>query len=97
MINREKLSSHWNEYKGKIREKWNKITDEDLQKINGKWDHLIQTIQQRYNLSKEDAEKELHRWCEACHCNSSSCKKEHHKDNPGKGHQHDDWKKRKAG
>jgi uncharacterized protein YjbJ (UPF0337 family) len=45
-----------------VKEKWGKLTDDDLEVIEGKKDQLIGRLQERYGYSKEQAEKELNSW-----------------------------------
>lgn len=61
-MNKEKLYGEWNVIKGKIKEKWGKLTDNDLTEINGKRDQLLGKIQKKYGVAKEQAEKELADW-----------------------------------
>ncbi len=45
-----------------MKEKWGKLTDDDLDVIEGKQDQLIGRLQERYGYSKDQAEKELKSW-----------------------------------
>lgn len=56
------LKGEWNLIKGKIKEKWGKLTDDDLTEISGKRDQLLGKIQKKYGLAKEKAEQELTEW-----------------------------------
>lgn len=56
------LKGQWNELKGRIREQWGELTDDDLDRINGRRDQLIGAIQQQYGKARDEAEKELERW-----------------------------------
>jgi uncharacterized protein YjbJ (UPF0337 family) len=47
---------------GTVKEKWEKLTDDDLDVIEGKRDQLIGRLQERYGYSKDQAEKELKSW-----------------------------------
>lgn len=58
-MNTEQLKGHWNEFKGKVKEQFGKLTDDDLQVINGEVDQLVGKMQQYYGLSKEQAKKEI--------------------------------------
>jgi uncharacterized protein YjbJ (UPF0337 family) len=58
-MNWEQVEGQWKEVKGLIREKWGKITDDDLTTIAGKKDRLLGKIQTRYGHKKEAAEAEL--------------------------------------
>ena len=48
--------------KGKAKEKWGELTNDDLDVIEGKRDQLAGKIQERYGRSKEEAEKEVDDW-----------------------------------
>lgn len=58
-MNWNQIQGDWQEFSGKIEEKWGKLTDDDLTTIEGKRDQLAGLIQQRYGYAKEQAEKEL--------------------------------------
>jgi uncharacterized protein YjbJ (UPF0337 family) len=58
-MNWDQVEGHWKEFKGKIREKWAKLTDDDLEVIAGKKDRLVGKLQSHYGKHKDDAEKEL--------------------------------------
>ena len=45
-----------------MKEKWGKLTDDDLNVIAGKKEQLVGRLQERYGYSKEQAEKELNSW-----------------------------------
>jgi uncharacterized protein YjbJ (UPF0337 family) len=45
-----------------VKEKWGKLTDDDLNVIAGKKEQLVGRLQERYGYSKEQAEKELNSW-----------------------------------
>jgi uncharacterized protein YjbJ (UPF0337 family) len=48
--------------KGSAREQWGKLTDDDLDKIEGKKDQLVGQVQERYGIAKEEAEKQVSEW-----------------------------------
>jgi uncharacterized protein YjbJ (UPF0337 family) len=47
------------EVKGKLREKWGKLTDSDLEMVAGKKDQLVGLLQKHYGYAKDKAEKEV--------------------------------------
>jgi uncharacterized protein YjbJ (UPF0337 family) len=49
--------------KGKAKEQWGKLTDDDLNTINGKRDQLEGKIQERYGYAKDQTEKDIDDWC----------------------------------
>lgn len=58
-MNWDQIKGDWKQVTGKVKEKWGKLTDDDLTTIAGKRDQLAGLIQQRYGYAKEQAEKEL--------------------------------------
>ena len=58
-MNWDQVEGKWKEMKGEVREKWGKLTDDDLEVIAGKRDRLSGQLQRRYGYAKEQAEKEL--------------------------------------
>jgi len=58
-MNWDQIEGQWKEVKGKVREHWGKLTDDDLETIAGKKDKMLGTLQKRYGKKKEEAEKEL--------------------------------------
>ena len=61
-MNKDQTEGNWKQFKGKVREKWGKLTDDDLTVVEGKRDQLVGKIQERYGYKKEEAEKELKNW-----------------------------------
>jgi uncharacterized protein YjbJ (UPF0337 family) len=51
--------------KGKLREQWGKLTDQDLESIGGKKDRLLGALKQRYGMEAEKATQEVDRWVTA--------------------------------
>jgi uncharacterized protein YjbJ (UPF0337 family) len=58
-MNWEKIAGEWREAKGKLRAKWGKLTDDDLEAIAGRKDVLVGRLQQRYGRKKEEAERDV--------------------------------------
>ena len=57
-MNEDILEGKWKQLKGKLRENWAKLTDDDVDEIGGKKDNFIGKIQEKYGLEKSEAEKE---------------------------------------
>jgi uncharacterized protein YjbJ (UPF0337 family) len=57
-MNTDWMEGNWNVAKGKVKEKWGKLTDDDLDVIKGKRDQLIGALQKRYGYAREQAERE---------------------------------------
>ena len=58
-MNEDILKSQWKQIRGQIKVWWSVLTDEDLDKINGRRDQLISVLQQKYGFTKEEATREL--------------------------------------
>ncbi len=58
-MNSDILEGKWNQVKGKVRQKWGDLTDDDLTRIAGKRDELVGVIQERYGRSRAEAEREV--------------------------------------
>ncbi len=59
MINVDVIEGKWKEFRGKIKERWGKITDSDLDRLRGNREQLAGLLQQKYGYAKEKAEKEI--------------------------------------
>jgi len=57
MITREELKGRWNEIRGKIKEKWGQLTDDDLGQSEGNTDQLIGLIQRKTGEGREQITK----------------------------------------
>jgi uncharacterized protein YjbJ (UPF0337 family) len=58
-MNWDQVEGKWKQVSGHVKEKWGKLTDDDLQAIRGKRDQLVGKIQERYGIAKEDAERQV--------------------------------------
>jgi len=58
-MNWDQIEGKWKQAAGKIREKWGKLTDDDLHVIAGKRDQLVGKIQERYGIAKDEAERQV--------------------------------------
>jgi uncharacterized protein YjbJ (UPF0337 family) len=61
-MNWDQIAGNWKQVKGVVREKWGKLTDDDVDVIAGKRDILLGKIQDRHGIAREEAEKELKAW-----------------------------------
>jgi uncharacterized protein YjbJ (UPF0337 family) len=58
-MNSDQLEGKWKQAKGEVREKWGKLTDDDILVVGGRRDQLIGRVQERYGMAKEVATKEV--------------------------------------
>ncbi|MFA7440291.1 MAG: CsbD family protein [Sphingomonadaceae bacterium] len=59
MANWDRVEGGWKTFQGHVKEKWGKLTDDDLTEIAGKRDILLGKIQSRYGVAKDKAEEQL--------------------------------------
>jgi len=58
-MNWDQVAGKWMQFKGQVKQKWGKLTDDDLEVIAGKRDQMAGKLQERYGYGKDQAEKEL--------------------------------------
>ncbi len=58
-MNWDQIMGDWKQFKGKVKERWGKLTDDELTTIAGKRDQLAGLLQDRYGYAKDQAEREL--------------------------------------
>lgn len=63
-MNRDTLKGQWMQLKGKVRQQWGKLTDDDLETIQGNAEMLAGKLQEHYGKTREQAEQELDAWIE---------------------------------
>ncbi len=61
-MNADQLKGKWKQVKGSVKERWGKLTDDDIDVINGQHDQLIGKIQERYGIAREAAQKQVDEW-----------------------------------
>jgi uncharacterized protein YjbJ (UPF0337 family) len=57
-----RVEGNWKQLKGKVKEQWGKLTDDDLDVIAGNQEQLEGRLQQRYGYAKDQARKEVNDW-----------------------------------
>jgi len=65
-MNWDQIEGKWTEFKGHAKERWSKLTDDDLDRIAGRRDQLVGRIQQAYGKSREWAVREADEFCRTC-------------------------------
>lgn len=67
-MNKEQISGQWDQLKGKMKETWGKLTDDDFDLYNGKKDQFFGKLKESYGIGKEEAEKKMQEHEESCGC-----------------------------
>jgi uncharacterized protein YjbJ (UPF0337 family) len=63
-MNWDQMEGKWKQAKGSIKEKFGKLTDDDLTVINGNREKFVGKIQERYGVAKEEAQKRADEWAQ---------------------------------
>jgi len=58
-MNWDMIEGNWKQFKGTVKEKWGKLTDDNLDTIAGKRDQLAGRIQEAYGITQDQAEREV--------------------------------------
>jgi len=61
-MNWDRIEGKWKTFKGQVRQTWGKLTDHDLDVIEGKRTELAGRLQERYGYAKDEAEKNIDAW-----------------------------------
>ena len=64
-MNSDVFEGKWKQLKGSVKQRWAKLTDDDITAISGKRDEFVGKLQERYGYTKEQAQKEADEWAAA--------------------------------
>lgn len=58
-MHKQMLEGKWKQVKGSIKEQWGKLTDDEIDQIEGKSEKLVGKLQEKYGYTMEKAQKEV--------------------------------------
>ncbi len=58
-MNNDIFKGHWHEIKGKLKEQWGKLTDDEITQINGSYEKFEGILQKKYGYQKDQSQKEI--------------------------------------
>ncbi len=58
-MNQDIIKGKWSQLQGKLKEKWGKLTDDDVNQLEGHRDYLVGKLQERYGIAKEKADVQV--------------------------------------
>jgi uncharacterized protein YjbJ (UPF0337 family) len=58
----DRIKGNWNQMKGRAKQEWGDLTDDDLTYVEGSMDRLVGKLQDRYGWAKMEAEEHVNRW-----------------------------------
>jgi uncharacterized protein YjbJ (UPF0337 family) len=61
-MNWGRIEGHWKQMKGRARQQWGKLTNDDLNLVEGKRMELVGRIQERYGIAHDEAERQVDGW-----------------------------------
>jgi len=61
-MNWDQIQGQWKQFTGNVQTQWGKLTNDDLDVIEGDRERLAGRIQERYGIQKEEAEREIDDW-----------------------------------
>lgn len=61
-MNRDTLKGNWKQLKGEAKKKWGRLTNDDMDRIEGEYDKLVGRIQERYGIERDEAERRVNDW-----------------------------------
>ena len=64
-MNTDQFEGKWKQLKGGLKQRWGKLTDDDITSMSGKKDQLVGKLQERYGYTKEQATKEADEYASA--------------------------------
>lgn len=61
-MNRDEIEGKWKQLKGRAKEQWGDLTDDELDQAEGRRDRMVGLLQEKYGKTREDAEREVDSW-----------------------------------
>lgn len=58
-MNWDTVKGQWKQIQGRVKEQWGKLTDDDLDRIEGKREQLLGAVQKRYGIARDEAEQQV--------------------------------------
>ena len=58
----DQISSRWTRFIRDVKKKWSELTDDEIMEVNGRRDNLAEKIQEKYDVSLEEANKQIDVW-----------------------------------
>lgn len=75
-MSREIAEAQWKQIKGKIHQFWGRVTEDEVEQLDGRYETLAQKVQEKYGLLREDAEDQVRNFLIYCQRDRSSYKEE---------------------
>lgn len=61
-MNWDTIEGNWKEFRGRVREQWGRLTNDEVDVIGGRRDKLVGKLQEHYGIAREEAERQVREW-----------------------------------
>ena len=61
-MNWDSIEGNWHQVRDRIKSQWDKLTDDHLETISGRREHLVGKVEECYGIHKEEAERQVSDW-----------------------------------
>lgn len=61
-VNEDILKGKWSQLKGRVKEQWGKLTDDEIDQLDGVKDQLVGKVQERYGIARDQAARDVDNW-----------------------------------
>jgi len=58
-MNEDRIKGNWKQLKGKARQQWGRLTDDDVEQVKGQREELAGKLQERYGIARDEAERQI--------------------------------------
>jgi uncharacterized protein YjbJ (UPF0337 family) len=58
----DKIQGNWKQFTGDVKQRWGKLTDDEIMQVNGQREQLEGRIQERYGIAREEARRQVDEW-----------------------------------
>jgi uncharacterized protein YjbJ (UPF0337 family) len=58
----DRISGNWAHWRGRVRERWGRLTNDELDRVAGRREQLVGRIQSAYGIAREEADRQLRNW-----------------------------------
>ncbi|HQV28524.1 MAG TPA: CsbD family protein [Thermoflexales bacterium] len=60
-MNKDEFEGKWKQIRGQARQWWGKLTDDDIERVGGKYEEFLGVVQEKYGYTREAAETEVNK------------------------------------
>ena len=67
-MNWDTIKGDWKNFKGKIRDRWGRFTDDELDQVQGRREQFEGLLQKKYGMARDEAQRQLDEFEKSCSC-----------------------------